>query len=677
MEEVTALQNEGHVVYFVDEILDLETKTPEEIRAIHQAKKRGPGKLVKDLLAENARDTAAEREAIQQSDNDTLWDIPDASRVEVGASFPTPEYELVAESVRLETLLPRILAAPFAAIDTETTGLDPLTNQLRLIQIAIPDLTAVVDSYTCPVRMLEPLFNQRKPFIFHNAGFDLQFLTGAGLPWPQQLFDTMLASQLLGAGSTEGQLNRSGLAAVALRYLGLSLPKEEQRSRWDKDLRTEQVEYAARDAGVLLPLCEKLNHELRAADLKLVMDIENQCVPALAWLELAGLPIDGERWLARASQEEARVHGLETQLHSLIGRDITRLQLLETPLVNWQSPAQALEVLRSRGHQIAATDSGTLVALDDPLAMTLIEYRDAVARASTYGREWLSQHQHPATGRIHASYLQCGSAAGRMSCTKPNAQNLPRSEAYRSCVRPEEGRCLVKADYSQIELRIAAVVAKDRAMLAAYQARADLHKLTASRVLGIPADEVNKDHRQLAKALNFGLLYGMGAKRLRDYAAASYGVSLSEGEAVQSRGKFFETYPGLKRWHRKTGALLEHAHELETRTLTGRRRLGVQAYTVALNTPIQGSGADGLKAALSALFIHREEAPTARLVAVVHDEVVAECRTEDADQTALWLKKHMTATMREIVADAVPIEVETIIGQDWSGTPIVGGEREQ
>jgi DNA polymerase-1 len=226
---------------------------------------------------------------------------------------------------------------------------------------------------------------------------------------------------------------------------------------------------------------------------------------------------------------------------------------------------------------------------------------------------------------------------------------------------------LVKADFSQIELRLAAAMAPDEAMLTAFRAEKDLHVLTASQVLGISEDRVEKDQRQLAKALNFGLIYGMGAQRLQEYAWTMYRVHMSEKEASRHRQRFFQTYRGIQQCHRQTAARLKGEHALETRTMTGRRRLAVAKFTEALNTPVQGTGADGLKLALARLFAFREEAPNARLIAVVHDEILAECPEADAEATAHWLARHMTAGMQELVGDVVPITVDVTHGPSWAG----------
>jgi DNA polymerase-1 len=411
-----------------------------------------------------------------------------------------------------------------------------------------------------------------------------------------------------------------------------------------------------------------LQQALADAALEGVAAIEYQCASALAWLELAGLPIDAVRWRDRAQHEAHQAQALEAKLSAILAQSGNGSGHLLPHTTNWRSAKQVLDILQHRGHDITATDSETLTGLGDadPLIQVLLDYREADKRSGTYGVAWLDKAVQLLTGRVHADYLQLGSRAGRMSYTKPNVQNLPRTKAYRSCIAAEPGSCLIKADYSQNELRIAAVLAQDAAMLAAYRQGQDLHTATAARLLRVAAEQVTSDDRQLAKAVNFGLLYGMGAPRLQAYAWQNYRVSLTPKEAAQYRQRFFDAYPGLQRWHRETGA----TQHTETRTPVGRRRVEVIAFTHRLNTPMQGTGADGLKWAHGRLFQHRAEAPDARLVAVVHDEIVAECPIEAAEQTAAWLQRHMGTAMSGVLADAVPVTVETPIGQDWAGTPL-------
>ena len=284
------------------------------------------------------------------------------------------------------------------------------------------------------------------------------------------------------------------------------------------------------------------------------------------------------------------------------------------------------------------TADETIAAVEHPLANLLRRYRLAQKHGTTYGTDWLAHVT--ADGRVYPSWRQIGAASGRMTCSEPNMQQLPRGE-YRRCVVAPAGRVLVKADYSQIELRIAAKISGDKALLEAYQRGEDLHTRTARNVLGI--EEVTKQHRQLAKALNFGLLYGMGARGFRQYAKSQYGLNLTEDEARRYRDAFFQSYPGLASWHRR----VRSCRATETRTLAGRRRLleDQTPDTHRLNTPVQGTGADGLKLALALLWERRDQCPGAFPVLAVHDEIVIEADADQFEAAATWLKTAMLESM--------------------------------
>jgi DNA polymerase-1 len=213
-------------------------------------------------------------------------------------------------------------------------------------------------------------------------------------------------------------------------------------------------------------------------------------------------------------------------------------------------PSASNTGLRAIGIELPNANDDSLAAVDHPLAVLLRDYRSANKLATTYGKVWVKNAYRD--GRLYPSWKQIGADSGRMACSAPNLQNLPRDLRYRACFRAPDCRVLVKADYSQIELRIAAKISGDAEMAADYQRGEDLHARTARTVLGIA--EVTKEHRQLAKALNFGLLYGMGAKGFRDYARNNYGVDLSLENAQAYRSAFFKSYPGLAAWQRGIGA---------------------------------------------------------------------------------------------------------------------------
>jgi DNA polymerase-1 len=219
-----------------------------------------------------------------------------------------------------------------------------------------------------------------------------------------------------------------------------------------------------------------------------------------------------------------------------------------------------------------------------------------------------------------------------------------------------------------LQLRIAAKISGDTEMLTTYAEGRDLHTLTAQNLIG--REDVSKDDRKLAKAVNFGLLYGMGAKGLQSYALKSYGVAMSSEEASLYRKRFFRTYPGLKTWHDNERRAW-HYGGTETRTLTGRRRTNVERLTDRLNAPVQGTGADGLKLALTLLWERRGECPGVTLVLVCHDEVVVECDAEKAVEVKVWLEKAMIEGMDAVINSTgkapVPVEVEARIARSWAG----------
>jgi DNA polymerase-1 len=576
----------------------------------------------------------------------------------------------ITSNTDLTAVLPNLLAADVIGIDVETTGLDPRSDGLQLVQLAIRDRVYLIDPTTVDLASLTPLLaTAASTIVGHNLGFDLGFLHAAGLPIPlgERLFDTMLASQILdggahqngtktadpshapGHGGKPATVGYHSLAAVAHRWLGQVLDKSLQTSDWSGSLSDAQIAYAARDAAILLPLRDALDAALADEGLADVAALEFAALPAIIWMESTGVPIDVAAWTAQRDEAAATLTTTNRELANVL------------PGVNVDSPAQIIAALDNLGIRVPNAQETTLRAVADqhPALALILRRKEAKKRVSTYGDTYLS-HVDPVTRRIHAHYQLIGAASGRMACSGPNMQNIPREAAYRRCIRPAAGRVLVKADYAQIELRIAAQVTWDRALVAAFQAGEDLHSATARSVLD---REPTAQDRQLAKALNFGLLYGMGAERLRIYAQDEYAVTLSGDEAQQFRQRFFQTYPALRAWHRA-----QHEGEGTTYTVTGRPRRGVTSFTEKLNSPIQGTGADIVKGALARLWADREAVPSAAPVLVVHDEIVCEVDSGEAEACASWLTDHMTAAGAAVLTD-VPVVVETHIVADWSGTP--------
>jgi len=269
--------------------------------------------------------------------------------------------------------------------------------------------------------------------------------------------------------------------------------------------------------------------------------------------------------------------------------------------------------------------------------------------------------------RIHCRYHSLRARSGRFTASTPNLQQVNRAGGIRAAFYAPPGRVLVILDFSQIELRIAAVLAGDKVMLEAFQRGEDLHILTASRVLGRPSGEVTKNDRQTAKAINFGLVYGQRGAGLCTYARTNYGVTLTLEQAEELRARFFTTYKGLAQWHRT--AWLRAPFVLESRTLLGRRRLARSDDTdwgrwqLLINHSVQGTGADGLKRSLVRLF--SELPPDARLIACVHDEVILEADRGDAPQVEVWAANVMVEEMSKLLP-GIPVRVEHTICESWN-----------
>jgi DNA polymerase-1 len=295
-------------------------------------------------------------------------------------------------------------------------------------------------------------------------------------------------------------------------------------------------------------------------------------------------------------------------------------------------------------------------------------HRHTSQLVKAFGTSWLDL---PIDGRLFPAWNQLGAASGRTSCKGPNLQQVPKDDRYRRCFVAPPGRVFVKADYNQLQRRLAAKIADEPTMMKAYQKGRDLHTLTARNITG--KNGVTKEERQLAKVLNFGLLFGMGVDRLREYARQEYGVELSEEDAKQHRSSFFASYPALAERHNQAAreqhlARLDERRKNESRTILGRHRLfdAGTPLTFRLATPVQGSEADGAKLAMALLWERREQCPGAFPVLFVHDELVIEVDENRADAAAEWLKQAMVEGMKDILAP-VPCEVEVSIGRTWGG----------
>jgi DNA polymerase I-like protein with 3'-5' exonuclease and polymerase domains len=597
----------------------------------------------------------------------------------------TPVIVDVLTEAQVDRMLQDLSSQSLVGVDIETSGLDPLTDSIGLVQIAAEDHVYLVDISKVAVSTLTSLFaaDTGPTLVFHNAEFDLSFLVHANVPMPPacRLFDTMIAEAVLRAGVAPKGAYES-LKTVVGRRLAVDLSKGEQTSNWlTRPLTDEQRRYAALDPFVLLPIVQQQLAELTQAKLNRVFEIEMGALPPTVSMELNGMPFDIEmRAVAYVDALKRRVDVEEALDAEARANPVTRTRLdadtgagskkkkAAVQRINWGSPKQVLQVLQERGHSITGTAKEALVPLErvDPIVPLIIEYRERARAAQWLGNDGYSRYVHPSTGRIHAHFHLIGAETGRMSCSRPNLQGVSKAPSYRAIFHPGPGRVFVEGDFSQVQFRIAAHLSQATEMLTAYRDSrdADLHTLTAAMVLGADPRDVSPKMRQRAKAINFGFTFGMGAERFLAYAYDMFQVRMTLREARDFQQKFFRAYPGLRAWLRRMPK-----GPVDTRTILGRRRLGVTRFTEIVNSPCSGSEADLLKLTLARLWEHLSRVPSAVIVNVVHDSVLIECDEDEADRVRLLLIEQMEAAGAEMIPD-VPIVAEAKAMRDWSGTPL-------
>ncbi len=583
-------------------------------------------------------------------------------------------FQIVASAADLQAVCAEAAALQAIGVDTETTDLDPYKGQLRLIQIAIsPTAVKIIDLRKFPEPKTNPdldclrelLFAARPTKVLHNAKFDAKWLklhVGAELGG---IFDTLLGSQILAAGETD---RRHNLADVTYEFIGEELDKSEQISDWSADeLSLSQLEYAAKDAGVVLRIREKMIERLKAENLIEVAKLEFDCVEPIAYLELAGIFLDKERW----SEQLKKVKKVQTvvadELQELLSVGALQGSLFGRTEINLDSHTQLTEALTRLGVPLPATTRNWQLeplANDYPVVKKLLEYRSIQKAITSYGENILG-YINPKTGRIHADFRQIGAPTGRMSCNNPNIQQVPHGEEYRRCFRAPEGRKFIISDYSQIELRILADFTGDPGFVDAFNSGADLHRATAAQIFNVAPETVTSDQRSFAKRINFGVVYGIGAQRVSNLT----GISLNEAQDLLR--KYFATYRKLDAWLREAAG--KAVKERQARTVSGRlarfrfdaedRQAISLAERNGKNTPIQGSSADILKRALR--ILHDELRDTsACIVNVIHDEIVVEADAHQAEAIAQKVEKGMCDAGEEYVKK-VPIKVESVIADEW------------
>jgi len=559
--------------------------------------------------------------------------------------------------------------------DTETTELDPYKGRLRLVQLSTGRSTYVFDVHKLgedsrnnaqltPLRELLEDASIKK--VAHNAKFDLKWVRHHLGCETNGVFDTFLASVLIAAGDSD---RRHSLADVAKFFTDVELDKSEQVSDWNApELSQSQLGYAARDAQVMLSLHEQMADRLAADGLTRVAELEFDCLMPIADMELNGIFLDAERWRKRLWKVKAIQAVVANELQEMLSAGVAQASLFGRPEINLDSQQQVTDALINLGVPMPnSTRAWELQPLVEkyPVVGKLLDYRAAQKSMTSFGENTL-EFVEPATGRVHADFRQIGAPTGRFSCSNPNLQQIPHEAAYRRCFRAPEGRKLVIADYSQIELRILADFSGDDNFIKAFESGQDFHAMTASQVFNTPIDQVSGDQRSFAKRLNFGIVYGVGASRF------GLMTGLSQSDAEDTMRKYFGTYRKLDEYLRNSGRSV--VDDRVARTASGRllrirydegdRASMGAARRYGVNMPIQGTSADILKRCLRLLH-DSLRGTSGKLVNIVHDEVMVECDASEADAIATKLDAAMVEAGRDFVS-SVPIKTDVHIADEWS-----------
>jgi DNA polymerase I len=452
---------------------------------------------------------------------------------------------------------------------------------------------------------------------------------------------------------TSGTWAKADLGNVCLEMLGESIPKEEQTSDWTiTDLTEKQLAYAARDAAVLLPLQTVLMDKILLAKLYGVMRLEFETIESTIAMELNGIAIDCVKLEKLRDEATIRLKRMEAEL----------IEELKAPELNLNSPSQLKQKLNEIGIEVKSTSKGTLIPLvsEHPILAKILDYRKDFKLVSSYLNS-LPNNINAVTGKTHPSYFQIGCVTGRYSCSNPNLQQVPRESKVRECFIVPPGKKLVIADFSQIELRVVAELTQDKKMLEAFNNGEDLHSLTASLVCQKPISQISAEERTKAKAINFGLTFGMSVFSYKNSILQNYKLNISWWQAWRDFDRFFESYPSLKEWHQTEKEKIS----TECFTMSGRRRIFPDEswFTVRLNTPVQGTAADIMKKSLTILF-EKLKGTEIKIIGTVHDEILLEAPENEAEEAAVILEDSMKKG-GETFLKSVPVKVDIKIGTNW------------
>ena len=596
------------------------------------------------------------------------------------------EYETVFDETQLDIWLEKLARADVFAFDTETTSIDYMEAKLVGLSFCCEAGKAayvpMAHNYEgAPVQLamelvlskIRPLLeNPEKTIIGQNLKYDISVMARHGVSIKAKVIDTMLESYVLNSVAS-----RHNMDDLALNYLGLSTVHfEDIAGKGAKQLTFNQIEldkaghYAAEDADITFRLHQVLWPRLQAEGrlASVYQDIEIPLVPILSDVERGGVLLDEEQLKLQSRELEKRLHELEQEAYGLAGEEFNLGSPKQLQQIFFEKLGLPVIKKTPKGQPSTAEPVLQELALDYPLPRVIMEYRGLSKLKSTY-TDQLPKQIAQSTGRIHTSYHQAVTATGRLSSSDPNLQNIPiRTQEGRRVRRAfiaPDGYKIMAADYSQIELRIMAHLSQDKGLIHAFNNGLDIHKSTAAEVFGGSVSEVSDDHRRSAKAINFGLIYGMSAFGL------SRQLSISRGAAQDYIDLYFDRYPGVKDYMDRTRALAAEQGYVET--IFGRRlylpeirasnfQRRQAAERTAINAPMQGTAADIIKKAMIAVhgWLASSNLDT-RMTMQVHDELVLEVPEGNVQEVASGVEKLMSGA----VELCIPLVVEAGVGDNW------------
>ena len=593
------------------------------------------------------------------------------------------KYELITKIKQLESWVTKIKKSSLLALDTETTGLDYMDAKLVGISLSVKSGEAAYIplghqeeeqlDVNVVLKKLKPILESKKTKIVgQNIKFDRNILTRHGINLASFENDTMLMSYVL--NSTATRHNLDALAQYYLKYKTTTFEdvagKGVKQVTFDLVPMDQAVHYASEDADITYRLHEELKSRLAKEPVlnTLLEEVEIPLITVLSDMEQAGTLVNERVLKAQSKNFSERITKLETEAYELADQEF-----------NLGSPKQLQEIFFEKlkypvlqktpgGQPSTAENVLQQLSEDYELPKIILEHRTLSKLKSTYTDKLPSQIS-PSTGRIHTSFNQTGTSTGRLSSSDPNLQNIPiRTEdgrRIRQAFEAPNGYQLISADYSQIELRVIAHLSKDEGLLKAFKEGQDIHSSTASEVFGVDLQEVEPDQRRSAKAINFGLIYGISAFGL------SKQLGINRNLAAEYMDIYFSRYPGVRKYMNKTKTEAKKTGYVET--LYGRRLYLPEISTgnairrqaaerVAINAPVQGTAADIMKKAmLSVNDSLKKQKIDAKLILQVHDELVVESHEKDTEKVT----KILTDSMSKAAKLSVPLEVEIGIGKNW------------